>query len=479
MAPSPLPLLLALALILASPWPAHAVRAGTGGGAVALQAATSEEAEAEVQTHMARDVLAEAMAMAAMTDKVVQTAAQTAAGQAPLPPAQARDWLAKGLGFGQHPRLKSDAKAYLTGQAPPVSSWAGGKDWEDWLIGAMESLNETGVQVDDHKGTPIGEGESIGLVAAQLVMDPAQVSLLPPAFQTGLFKECGGACARWPAVVRVSHTKAAGLDLMRISLAIGHPAGTVNLLFTETLKSFPIADRSQLEAFAFSVKHGSGDTLWRFPVALAAMGYNAAKSKYNYGAASKQFGALGKDYYSLTPYLIGRDDGAASAMKWRLVPSKDRVPFPIVAKGQEVKLALRQQLIADISAKSYSFDLEIQVATDPDKHPVNDAAVEWDEETAPWVRMGAVTLPKQAFPAKADVGTVVGSGLWEGHAGPSFNSKELLFAPGMTQHRPIGDINAFRAKLYPVYDAARQAHLLGKLGPAAKCPFASIASWLR
>lgn len=406
-------------------------------------------------------------------------------------------WLEEGLGYHSNSKLPQGDQDYLAGTAAPPESWPASQQWQKWLTVAMEKLpvpeaEVDAVQVDDHKGTPIGEGDSIGLVAASVTMNSSQLDLLPPDFQSGLFKTCGGACATWPSAVRVSHTQAAGVDLMRIALKMNHPEfGEVDLHFTETLKSFPIDDRIQLEAFSYSIEHGQGWALVHYPVAMAKMGYNAYTASSKYKEAAKQYGVLGKDYYSLTPYLIGgKGEAAAGAMKWRLVPAVPfyQLPlFPETEEGADVKQSLRSQFVEQVSAEDHVFNLEIQVATDPVKHPLNSASTEWEEATAPWFQMGSVRIPQQSFqssanPELANAANVVGSGLWTEDGKPPFSSKELIFEPcaKSNPHRPLGDINAFRAMLYPHYDKARQMHLLKKAnGAAAKCPFAAIGKWLR
>lgn len=311
-------------------------------------------------------------------------------------------------------------------------------------------------------------------------MDSDWMSALPEDFRSGLFSKCGAKCSKWSAALRISHTNAADTDLMRVALKFdtGRLAGVVDLHFTETMTSFPIADRSQLEAFSYSIKHGMGWALAKYPVQMAKMGYNAYALKNKFADSSKLFGPTGKDYYSMTPFQIGGENGqAAGAMKWRLRPWQ-RTEYPEVGEG-DVKQAMRKQFANFLNAEGdLGFDLEIQVATDAVKHPVHDASVEWD---APWVKMGTVRLPQQ-YMASEDAEHAVGSGLTSKkyRRGEPIGSKDLLFAPGSTPHKPLGDINLFRAHFYPKYDKARQKHLLGKKsGRPAECPFKAIMGWLR
>ena len=51
------------------------------------------------------------------------------------------------------------------------------------------------------------------------------------------------------------------------------------------------------------------------------------------------------------------------------------------------------------------------------------------------------------------------------------NTKRLSFVPGKI-HKGVGDISAYRNYLYPLYNKARQQHLLGIVdGTPIRCPF--------
>ena len=58
------------------------------------------------------------------------------------------------------------------------------------------------------------------------------------------------------------------------------------------------------------------------------------------------------------------------------------------------------------------------------------------------------------------------------------NTKQLLFGIGETPlHEPLGYVNQFRAQFYPIYDDARQKHLLKNDEAPGVCPMrkASVA----
>ena len=91
------------------------------------------------------------------------------------------------------------------------------------------------------RAPPISNGESIGWVDGKLCLDPAQVSKLPRAVQTGIFKGCGSRGPQMPSSIRLPHINAANQDLQHVSLKLHTTKyGEVNFHFTETLKGFPI-----------------------------------------------------------------------------------------------------------------------------------------------------------------------------------------------------------------------------------------------
>lgn len=381
-----------------------------------------------------------------------------------------RTILARGLEYISQPDLDDESRAYLMGTAPPILKRVA---WADVYAALVKNMPETGVSVDDHKGTPIGEGDSIGLVAARFSLDPAQVDKLPREFRTGLFGLCGETCPSLKAAVRVSHTNAADLDLMRVALKIHtEEYGDVDFHFTETVKTFPIKDLEQLRAFTKIQKYGTAWALIRQPLTMGQMASQSSALSSAYADQVKRAGSLGKDYYSLTPYRIGAAGPTAGAFKVRLV-AQQTSSYPEGAE-QEYRQNMRSQFVADVQRRAHRFSFEIQVATSARDHPVNDCNKEWDETSSPWVRMGAVEIPQQSFASPVTVGNVVGSGLWVGGRA-QISSKELVFIPGSEAHAGIGDINAFRSYLYPLYDRARQEHLLGKSGGApARCPWAQM-----
>ena len=52
-------------------------------------------------------------------------------------------------------------------------------------------------------------------------------------------------------------------------------------------------------------------------------------------------------------------------------------------------------LLDELRARGFDFDLQIQLCTDLETMPVNDATVEWPEKLSPFLTVGRVRLPRQ------------------------------------------------------------------------------------
>ena len=81
------------------------------------------------------------------------------------------------------------------------------------------------------------------------------------------------------------------------------------------------------------------------------------------------------------------------------------------------------------------WELRVQLCTDPDKMPVEDGTVEWDEEESPYVAVG--TLVAKAQEVYSDERRVWVDELL------SFNPWHCLAA-----HRPLGNLMRARFKAY-------------------------------
>ena len=114
--------------------------------------------------------------------------------------------------------------------------------------------------------------------------------------------------------------------------------------------------------------------------------------------------------------------------KIRVAPAAESA-LPVVhghldlTSGPEV---FRPALADELRARSFDFDLQVQLCTDLGAMPVNDLTVEWPEERSPFVTVGRVHLPRQ---------DISGPENFEKGDALAFNQWRVT-----SDHRPLGEI---------------------------------------
>lgn len=140
-------------------------------------------------------------------------------------------------------------------------------------------------------------------------------------------------------------------------------------------------------------------------------------------------------YWSTTPYLFG----TGQAAKYSLVPTSSfKSSLPAALSEHYLSDNLQQHL----AQGDASFDFKVQLRSDAASMPIEDAAVEWREDKAPFVKVATLRIPKQQFrtPERDAL------------------SEALTFSPGhaLAEHRPIGGVNRARMRVYKEQSAFRQ-----------------------
>jgi len=144
------------------------------------------------------------------------------------------------------------------------------------------------------------------------------------------------------------------------------------------------------------------------------------------GARIKIDNPLAPTYFSPVPSRAGD-----SAMRFKFVPC-GKVP---AAKDKNDPNFLRRALVETLSQQSACFDFYVQVNENPQRNPIEDPRLDWDEAESPFLLAGRLTLPKQS----------------------GIDSPEQLafcenasFTPWNTQPelRPLGQINRIRKVVY-------------------------------
>ncbi|MGR9052019.1 MAG: catalase family protein [Gammaproteobacteria bacterium] len=152
-----------------------------------------------------------------------------------------------------------------------------------------------------------------------------------------------------------------------------------------------------------------------------------------------QYNPLGQRYWSCTPYLLGE----GQAVMYSFAPKSDVYNKIKGAPFGEIPFNyLRENMVETLNEKGVEFDLMIQLQKDPHRMPIENSAVRWPEKLSPFIPVATVRIPKQKF---------------DTHAMAEF-TKRLKMNPWhcLREHRPLGNINRARFRLYSELSKFRQ-----------------------
>ncbi len=151
---------------------------------------------------------------------------------------------------------------------------------------------------------------------------------------------------------------------------------------------------------------------------------------------------LGESFYSQAPLRYG--DYMAKVMVAPVSPNllalKDQ---PLDLRGNPN--GLRQAAIETLAGDGGEWEVRVQLCTDLDRMPVEDASKQWPEDESPYRPVACIRIPAQpawseARAAQADDG--------------------LAFSPwhGLLAHQPLGSVNRSRRPAYAAMSAFRAEH---------------------
>ncbi len=151
---------------------------------------------------------------------------------------------------------------------------------------------------------------------------------------------------------------------------------------------------------------------------------------------------LGETYYSVVPFLYGR-----YYAKLAVVPV---APSLTALTDQPVDLdghpdGLREAIQAYFGEQGGAWELRIQLATDLEKMPIEDASVVWPEDLSPFVTVARIEVAAQDS--------------WSAHNQQEID-EAMAFSPwhGITDHRPLGGIMRVRKPSYELSSTFRERH---------------------
>ncbi len=148
---------------------------------------------------------------------------------------------------------------------------------------------------------------------------------------------------------------------------------------------------------------------------------------------------LGETFYTTVPFLHG-----PYMAKLSLAPA---APALTKLTGTSLRLvgrpnALRDAITDYFAREGGEWDLRVQLCTNRETMPIEDASVPWPEDESPYVAVAQVTVPPQ--PAWSDArAAAVDDG--------------MAFSPyhGLAAHRPLGGVNRARKPAYDMSAALR------------------------
>jgi hypothetical protein len=273
---------------------------------------------------------------------------------------------------------------------------------------------------------------------------------LPEAYAQGLFAQP----ATYPVVMRLSTTPGdvlpddvstpRGMALKVVGVAGPRVGGSEHDVTQDfVLVNGPVFGAPNARAFLGSAKllAATTDRAPDFKRLFSAVARGTERALEAVGGASVTIKALGghpethplgETYYSQVPILYGR-----YMAKVQVAPVSRALT---ALAGRPVDLAgrpdgLRDAVVEHFARDGGEWELRVQLCTDVDKMPIEDASVEWPEDLSPYVTVARLhAAPQQAY-GEERVRRI--------DEGMQFNPWHALAA-----HRPLGSIMRVRKAVY-------------------------------
>jgi hypothetical protein len=313
------------------------------------------------------------------------------------------------------------------------------------IVSTLRKISETTLA---HGGTPLRSvhAKSHGLIHGTLTVHDN----LPDIFAHGLFRKP----ASYPAVMRLSTTpgdiledavstprglaiKIIGVEGPRVPCSendttqdfvlVNAPAfGAPNAgAFLKTLKLLePTTDKSEhLKKLTSAVARGAEAVLDTFGAKSSTLVSLGGHPEHH---------ILGETFYAQTPFLYG-----PFIAKFAVVPTAvtlTALTKKDIESNGEANM-LRNLVVEYFLKYSASWELRVQLCTDLEKMPIEDASVAWDETVSPYVAVATRTAASQDPWTVEKIDAI---------------DKGLAFTPwhALAAHRPLGGVNRARKTAY-------------------------------
>lgn len=155
-------------------------------------------------------------------------------------------------------------------------------------------------------------------------------------------------------------------------------------------------------------------------------------------ARKKHLSPLDIRYWSTVPSALDStltdddsDTSQSQAVKYSLTPCSEYTTGTDIVKGEN---QLRSAIKTHLSQADACFDFGVQMQTDPQQMPIEDASVIWDEQVSPFINVARITFSNQNFDEPEQLASCERT---------QFNPWQSLPA-----HTPLGRMNAVRKAVY-------------------------------
>ncbi len=332
-----------------------------------------------------------------------------------------------------------------------------GADEKDTIAKLIDVMTKGQREVAEKQGETvrISHAKAHAFAKGELTVLPN----LPPELAQGLFSEPG----EYDVVVRMSQVPGEILDDRAVSsprgMAIkvfgvegpklpGHENASTQDFVFETgkvfiasgLKSF-LANFTQNAKLAPKLPEAVKGAVSKASEAANALLHEAGGDSPKldvYGHPS--YHPLAESYYSQIAFRYG--DYVAKLAVVPANPALEELYLEHVEMNDPD--AVRNATKAFFASHAAEYEVKVQLATDPERMPVEDPMVEWPEHESPYRTVARIVLPSQDSDA-ANLRTAV--------------DYDLSFSPAhaLAAHRPLGAIGRGRLAVYPVVSAARRS----------------------
>ena len=340
----------------------------------------------------------------------------------------------------------SDVAATAVRYQPSVEQFD--QDEADTNAGLIETITKIQNKVFEDSGHAMRgvHAKSHGVVLGELrVLDD-----LPPVLAQGLFSTPG----KYPVVMRFSTIPGdvlddnisvpRGLALKVVGVSGARVAGSEGDVTQDfVLANGPAFAKGHPKGFLSTLKllAGTTDKAPGLKKALSAVMRGAEKLVESVGGESPtlmtlggypEVHILGDEFYSQTPILFG-DYMAKVAIKPSSAGVRALRKAPLDLKDKPN--GIREGVADFFRASSAEWDLQVQLCTDLESMPIEDASKAWPEDKSPYMTVARISIPAQDSWSAGRVKTV---------------DEAMAFSPwhALASHRPLGAMMRVRKTVY-------------------------------